>query len=58
MNVNNGDMPAMPIFDSDGFTTQVYDSDYAVGLTKREHFAGLAMQGILSSSFIGDFLQI
>ena len=28
--------------------------DYFTGLTKREHFAGLAMQGLLSNSVMGD----
>ena len=39
--MNNADMPAMPI------PRGVYNDDTA-GLTKREHFAGLAMQGLLS----------
>ena len=37
----NADMPAMPI------PRGVYDNDTA-GLTKREHFAGLAMQALLA----------
>tara|TARA_R110002096_G_scaffold434060_2_gene654608 strand:+ start:530 stop:733 length:204 start_codon:yes stop_codon:yes gene_type:complete len=39
--MNNADMPAMPI------PRGVYNDDTA-GLTKREHFAGLAMQGLLA----------
>jgi len=39
--MNNADMPAMPI------PRGVYNNDTA-GLTKREHFAGLAMQGLLA----------
>ena len=35
-------MPAMPIVDNDDFL------EY--GLSKREHFAGLAMQGMLCDS--------
>lgn len=35
-------MPAMP--------TQVNGGDLYGGLTKREHFAGLAMQGILANT--------
>jgi len=54
--MNNSDMPAMPV-------SEDYVSEFAngrdntdaysnwVGLTKREHFAGLAMQGLLSSGF-------
>ncbi len=37
--MNNADMPANPIFNSDGFTSGEGDT----GLTKREHFAGLIM---------------
>jgi hypothetical protein len=42
----NGSVPAFPriAFGSDGCVNEV-----AHGLTKREHFAALAMQGILSS---------
>jgi hypothetical protein len=40
--MNNSDMPAQPLHDDElyGYT----------GLTKREHFAGLAMQGLLAQS--------
>ena len=41
--MNNSDMPAMPFVEGDG------PCSVATGLTKREHFAGLAMQGILIS---------
>jgi hypothetical protein len=54
--MNNADMPANPIVNSDGFPTlgSFFESTAdggpeAIGLTKREHFAGLAMQGILAS---------
>ena len=40
--MKNSDMPAMP--------TQVNGGDLYGGLTKREHFAGLAMQGLLEST--------
>tara|TARA_R110000782_G_scaffold61049_5_gene125914 strand:- start:469 stop:681 length:213 start_codon:yes stop_codon:yes gene_type:complete len=40
--MNNSDMPAMPVSGD-----MRYDTTYS-GLTKREHFAGLAMQGLLS----------
>jgi len=52
--MNNSDMPAMPQSVShssyDGQLTASYDFDGGQGLTKREHFAAMAMQGILSSS--------
>ncbi|WP_417436467.1 hypothetical protein [Idiomarina abyssalis] len=40
--MTNADMPAMPVMD---------ESDWGqhYGLTKREYFAGLAMQGLLAS---------
>ena len=41
--MNNADMPAMPSINE--WAGRKY-----LGLTKREHFAGLAMQGILSNS--------
>ena len=41
---NNGDMPAMPLANAD-LGLGGNDS----GLTKREHFAALAMQGLLAS---------
>ena len=40
--MNNGDMPASPMI--------IEGLDSCSGLTKREYFAGLAMQGMLSSS--------
>ena len=40
--MNNSDMPAMPVSGD-----MRYDTTYS-GLTKREHFAGLAMQGLLA----------
>ena len=52
--MNNSDMPAMPsrkdILDEDGSfpcgSTPLYIEHQ--GLTKREHFAGLAMQGLIT----------
>ena len=41
--MNNTDKPAFTILDPNG-------SYYETGLTKREYFAGLAMQGMLSNS--------
>jgi hypothetical protein len=52
--MNNSDMPAMP---SGVEQTQHLRGERPLfaGLTKREHFAGLAMQGMLSSKYVGDF---
>ena len=50
--MNNSDMPAMPCefnFDTETGTTHEMFS----GLTKREHFAGLAMQGFISAGSNG-----
>jgi hypothetical protein len=59
--MNNADMPAYPIVNSDGFPTlgSFFESTAdggpeAIGLTKREHFAGLAMQGLLSNPVMAD----
>ena len=41
--MNNSDMPAMPFVEPEG-TCNVNE-----GLTKREHFAAMAMQGILAN---------
>ena len=48
--MNNADKPAMPISVSSSTHGNICSSDfeYGEGLTKREHFAGLAMQGLLS----------
>ena len=44
--MNNADMPAMP---HDIVFGKGYPLNYdPTGLTKREHFAGLAMQGLLA----------
>ena len=45
--MNNSDMPAMPVTDSNGPFMQ--PAGPSVGLTKREHFAAMAMQGLLSN---------
>ena len=42
--MNNSDMPAMP------YTEYDKDGNLPTGLTKREHFAGLAMQGLLAGN--------
>lgn len=53
--MNNADMPAMPIPDVEIYNTSTNEEVMSVfsvfwGLTKRERFAGLAMQGILSNN--------
>ena len=56
--MNNANSPAMPhplAMSSDGNMYGIGEHDpCSGGLTKLEHFAGLAMQGILSNSRIGD----
>lgn len=47
--MKNLDLPAFPINDKDLRNISKFYSDDLLGLTKREYFAGLAMQGILSS---------
>ena len=45
--MNNADMPAMP---HDIVFGKGYPLNYEpTGLTKREHFAGLAMQGVMAN---------
>jgi hypothetical protein len=51
--MNNSDMAAMPNTNPETYPTPC-PINYGHGLTKREHFAGLAMQGILSNSVMGD----
>ena len=48
--MNNADKPATPISVSSSTHGNICSSDfeYGEGLTKREHFAGLAMQGLMS----------
>jgi len=44
--MNNGDKPAMPISEEE--TDRIVESiQIFTGLTKREHFAAMAMQGIV-----------
>lgn len=51
--MNNGDMPASPIFDSNSrlraFTCNEGFTKMASGLTKRERFAMAVMQGLCSA---------
>ena len=47
MTIKNGDLPAMPVEHMDYM--HVKDKPYCNGLTKREYFAALAMQGLVAS---------
>jgi hypothetical protein len=62
MKAENKDLPAYPIVNSDG-----YCSDHeivtgktcgAIGLTKREYFAAMAMQGLCVTRYTNDDLDI
>jgi hypothetical protein len=54
--VNNSDKPAMPISreqEVDVHNALAFPSSHSmpmIGLTKREHFAGLAMQALITTS--------
>jgi hypothetical protein len=52
MTNTNGSMPAHPsaISNSDGCVEDSNANGYGYGLSKREHFAVMAMQGILANS--------
>jgi len=45
--MKNADMPAMPTYELNG---QNVLQDTSYGLTKREHFAGLALNGLMSDA--------
>jgi len=45
--MDNRDMPAMPV--PIEFSTYIHPNRLAVGFSKREHIAAMAMQGILSN---------
>lgn len=53
MTIKNGDLPAMPLANgADGTPWTARDlgnPEQVIGLTKREYFAAMAMQGILSN---------
>ena len=49
-NANNPANPSDITYEKDGVTVR----EIATGLTKREHFAGLAMQALLSNPIMGD----
>ena len=48
--MNNADKPISPIFASDGFPIGATDTKQGelIGLTKREYFAAMAMEGLLA----------
>ena len=46
--MNNADMPAMPQTEESYNAAGEYILEVRGGLTKREHFAAMAMQGVLS----------
>ena len=50
--MENKDMPAMPLIDEHS----THEVEVYVGLTKREHFAAMAMQAMLSSKHLSDFM--
>lgn len=52
MTIKNGDLPAMPVEEGHLYQSRCDNGSWALGalgLTKREYFAALAMQGILSN---------
>lgn len=50
--MKNSDKPINPL-QNEGFPSHqdVIDTDYCIGLTKREYFAAMAMQGIINSVY-------
>ena len=52
MTIKNGDLPAMPI-EFNGFG--LYAPETHSGLTKREYFAAMAMQGLLAKHGDDDY---
>ena len=54
MNIKNGNRPAMPqsmaMNDNEGYSLPDFQGDFDYsGLTKREHFAAMAMQALVTS---------
>jgi len=47
--MNNSDMPAMPNSNPETYPTPVC-REWAYGITKREHYAGLAMAALLTAT--------
>lgn len=60
MEINNGDLPAMPITDEPYPLGAIpgHFGQVALGLTKREVFAMAAMQGLLASDVDGNLSAI
>ena len=61
--MNNADMPITPIVNENGhpqhYTRIAFDNiGICAGLTKREHFAGLAMQAILTKGDISNQSEV
>lgn len=52
--MNNADKPSAP--GSWLFFSEINKEQCNTGLTKREHFAAMAMQGMLASKFSGEFM--
>lgn len=64
MSNNNGDMPAMPVsseqgsdIDSAEGSPERYGMPTGLGLTKREHFAAMAMQGLTANADVMSVLS-
>lgn len=58
--MENKNKPAFPIVDSEGIaisiaSLEVFSPDGAKGITKREYFAAMAMQGILAKNYGSNF---
>ena len=49
--MNNANTPINPILNADGEVGEMPDGAILSGLTKREYFAGLAMQGLLANEY-------
>jgi len=56
MSIKSGDMPAMPQNEAFSVSNDFNSSEDmgGIGLTKREQFAAMVMQGLLSNSVMGD----
>ena len=52
--MKNADMPARPVNSEELFESIRRDKPELLGLTKREHFAAMAMQGFLSDPSIAE----
>lgn len=55
--MNNADMPAMPAEVWDRVTSRESHLVTTTGLTKREHFAGLAFQALISRPNLPEWLS-